>query len=244
MLEHVILLILDNRKIGGVCLEESLHNGHRQRLKKRFLQEGLQNFEDHEILQLILFYAIPMKDTNELAHLLLEKYGSISKVVEADPKDLVKIDGISEHSAILLNILPQFYIRYKTDRGKERICLDSLKKAGEFIRNLYYGISYEIVYILCLDVQHNLIHYEILHEGTIDEASIYPRLVVESALRHKAHSIILSHNHPGGTLDISKADIDATKRIISALSPIEIDVMDHIIITGDRYISFAEQGVL
>lgn len=225
-------------------MEESLHNGHRQRLKKRFLHEGLQNFEDHEILQLILFYAIPMKDTNELAYLLLDKYGSLSKVVEADPKDLVKIDGISEHSAILLNILPQFYIRYKTDRGKEKICLDTSKKSGEFIGNLYYGISYEVVYILCLDVQHNLIHYEILHEGTIDEALIYPRLVVESALRHKAHSIILSHNHPGGTFDISEADIAATNKISSALRTIDIDVMDHIIITGDKYISFTEQGLL
>lgn len=225
-------------------MKESLHDGHRKRLKKRFLDEGLKNFEDHEILQLILFYAIPIKDTNELAHILIDKYGSLSKVIEADPKDLVRIDGISEHSAILLNLLPQFYIRYKTDRGKEKTCLDSSKKAGEFIRNLYYGISYEVVYILCLDAQYNLIHYEILHEGTIDEALIYPRLAVESALRHKALSIILSHNHPGGTPVISQADIAATKKISNALNAIDIEIMDHVIIAGDRYISFKEQGVL
>ena len=230
--------------LGGIHLKESLHNGHRQRLKNRFLQEGLHNFEEHEILQLILFYAIPYKDTNELAHQLINKYGSLSKVVEADPKDLIKINGISEHSAILLNLLPHFIRRYMADRGKEKLSLDSSKKAGEFACNLYYGISYEVFYVICLDIQHNLLHYEIVHEGTIDEAPIYPRLIVESALRHKAHSIILSHNHPGGTLDVSQADINATKKIKSALAPIEIEVMDHIIIADNRYISFTEQRII
>lgn len=225
-------------------MQEPLHTGHRQRLKNRFLLEGLQNFEDHEVLQLILFYSIPYKDTNELAHQLINTFGSLSKVVEANPKDLEKVIGISEHSAILLSLLPHFFRKYMADRGKEKLSLDSSKKAGEFACGLYYGISYEVFYVVCLDAQHNLLHYEIVHEGTIDEAPIYPRLIVESALRHKAHSVILSHNHPGGTLNISEPDINATKRIISALAPIEIDVIDHIIIAGNRYISFSEQKII
>lgn len=223
---------------------ESLHNGHRQRLKNRFLNEGLHNFEDHEILQLILFYAIPLKDTNELAHLLINKFGSLSRVVEADFKDLVNLDGISEHSAILLSMLPQFFRRYTADRRKERISIDSSKKAGDFACNLYYGIKYEVFYVICLDSKNKLLHYEIIHEGTINEAPIYPRLIVESALRHKAHSVILSHNHPGGTLEASQADIDATNKIISALKPIEIEVVDHIIVGGDKYTSFREQRII
>lgn len=225
-------------------MKESLHLGHRQRLKNRFLQEGLQNFEDHEVLQLMLFYAIPYKDTNELAHQLINKFGSLSKVVEANPKDLEKVSGISEHSAILLSIIPHFFRKYMADRQKKKLNLDSSKKAGEFACSLYYGISYEVFYVICLDAQHNLLHYEIVHEGTIDEAPIYPRLIVESALRHKAHSVILSHNHPGGTSNISEADINATKRIISALAPIEIDVIDHIISVGNSYISFREQKII
>ncbi|KOA18071.1 hypothetical protein CLHOM_35840 [Clostridium homopropionicum DSM 5847] len=225
-------------------MKKSLHNGHRQRLKNRFLQEGLQSFEDHEVLQLILFYAIPYKDTNEIAHKLINKFGSLSKVVEANPKDLEKISGISEHSSILISLFPHFIRKYMADRGKEKLSLDSSKKAGEFACSLYYGISYEVFYVICLDAQHNLLHYEIVHEGTIDEAPIYPRLIVESALRHKAHSIILSHNHPGETMNISESDINATKRIISALAPIEIDVIDHIIIAGNRYISFSEQKII
>lgn len=230
--------------IGGFMIRQSMYSGHRQRLKNRFLHEGLHNFEDHEVLELLLFYAIPCKDTNELAHELINRYGSLSKVIEADPKDLERVIGISEHSAILISLLPHFFRKYMADREKEKLSLDTSKKAGEFACRLYYGISYEVFYVICLDAKHKLIHYEIVHKGTIDEAPIYPRLIVESALRHKAHSVILSHNHPGGTTDISEADINATKKIISALNPIEIEVVDHIVVVENEYISFSEKNLL
>jgi len=221
-----------------------MHEGHRSRLKKRFLQEGLDAFEDHQILELLLFYAIPRKDTNELAHFLIKKYGSLSGVLEADPKDLAKTPGLGENSAILLALIPSLARIYLKDRWGTKPTLDSTAKAGEYVLTLFAGRTYEVFYVICLDSQHNLIYPALVHEGTIDQAPVYPRVIVETALRHKAHSIILAHNHPGGSPIPSPQDIEVTKRIQAALEQISISVLDHIIAAGEQYVSCAEKGLI
>ncbi|MGI6120564.1 MAG: RadC family protein [Desulfosporosinus sp.] len=221
-----------------------MHEGHRSRLKNRFLEEGLDGFEDHQILELLLFYAIPRKDINELAHSLINKYGSLSGVLEADHKDLAKTPGLGVNSAILLTLIPSLARIYLKDRWGTRPILDSTVKAGKYALTLFAGRTYEVFYVICLDAQHKVIHPALVFEGTIDQAPVYPRLIVETALRHKAHSVILAHNHPGGSSTPSPQDVEVTKIIKAALEQISITVLDHIIAAGEKYASCAERGLL
>lgn len=221
-----------------------MHNGHRKRFKNRFLEEGLDNFADHQVLELLLFFSIPFKDTNEIAHNLIKKYGSLSGVFEADPKDLATTQGVGDNSAALLSLIPSITRRYFKDRWGERPLLNSTSKAGEYIVSLCAGRTYEVFYVICLDAQCQVIYPALAHEGTINQAPIYPRIIVETALRHKAHSVILAHNHPGGSTDPSRQDIEATQNIKNALNSISISVVDHIIASGSNFTSFAEKGII
>lgn len=221
-----------------------MHSGHRKRLKKRFLEEGLDSFEPHQVLELILFFSIPRKDTNETAHKLLERFGSLSGVFEAGVKELTDVEGIGENSAFLISMIPQLSRRYLNDRWRDKPELNSSSKAGDYAVSLFAGRTYEVFYVICLDAQNRVNHAALVHEGTINEAPVYPRIIVETALRHKANSVILAHNHPGGSLNPSRGDIEATKVIKNALEAISIKVIDHIIVCGWEYVSFAERGLL
>lgn len=223
---------------------ENLHRGHRKRVKERYLKEGLDSFEDHQVLELLLFYAIPMKDTNELAHRMIKEFGSLAMLFEAHPHEIARRCGVTENIAILISLIPSLSRRYFQARWGDKPVLNSSQKAGEYSVGLFAGRTYEVFYILCLDTQNRVIHAALVHEGTINEAPVYPRIIVETALRYQAHSVILAHNHPGGSLNPSKADLDVTERIKAALNPIDIKVIDHIVVAGDRYISFAERGLI
>ncbi|MGI6225473.1 MAG: RadC family protein [Peptococcales bacterium] len=223
---------------------ENLHKGHRKRVKERYLQEGLDSFADHQVLEMLLFYAIPMKDTNELAHRMIKEFGSLALLFEASPEEIAKRCKVTENIAILVSLIPSLSRRYFRGKWGEKPVLNSSQKAGEYALTLFTGRTYEVFYIICLDTQNRVIHAALVHEGTINEAPVYPRLIVETALRHQAHSVILAHNHPGGSLNPSRADIDVTHKIKTALSPIDIKVIDHILVAGDKYMSFAERGLV
>ena len=221
-----------------------LHEGHRQRVKQRYLAEGLDSFEDHEVLEMLLFYSVPMRDTNELAHKMIKEFGSLATLFEADPKDICRRCGVSENTAILLSLIPSLSRRYFKGKWGEKPVLNSSSKAGQYAVSLFVGRTYEAFYLICLDAQNRVNYAALVHEGTINEAPVYPRVIVEAALRHQANSVILAHNHPGGSLQPSQADIEVTKRISTALGAISISVVDHIIVAGDKYMSFAEKGLL
>lgn len=225
-------------------MEKKLHEGHRQRVKTRYLAEGLDAFEDHQILEMLLFYCIPMKDTNELAHKMIQEFGSLAGLLEADHKDVCRRCGVSENTAILVSLIPSLARRYFKGKWGDKPILNSSTKAGEYAMSLFTGRTYEAFFIICLDSQNRVNYAALVHEGTINEAPVYPRLIVEAALRHQANSIILAHNHPGGSLRPSNADIDVTKKISTAVEAISIKVVDHIIVAGDKYYSFAEKGLL
>ncbi|MCG2730963.1 MAG: DNA repair protein RadC, partial [Acetobacterium sp.] len=194
-------------------MDKNPHKGHRQRVKNRVINEGIDSFEDHQILELLLFYCIPMKDTNELAHRLIKHYGSLSGVFDADPKDLCDQIGITENTAVLLSLIPALARRYQQGKFREKAVLNSTTKAGEYTMVLFTGRLNEAFYVICLDSQNKVNQATLLHEGTINEAPVYPRLIVETALRHQAASIILAHNHPGGSRKPSQADLDVTRKI-------------------------------
>jgi len=223
---------------------ENLHKGHRKRVKERYLKEGLDCFQDHQVLELLLFYVIPMKDTNELAHLMIKEFGTLALLFEAHPQEIAQRCGVTENIATLVSLIPSLSRRYFKAKWGDKPVLDSSQKAGEYTVTLFTGRTYEVFYLICLDTQNRVIHAVMVHEGTINEAPVYPRVIVETALRHQAHSVILAHNHPGGSLNPSRADIDVTQRIKTAFNPIDIKVIDHILVAGTKYMSFAERGLL
>ncbi|MDD2480986.1 MAG: DNA repair protein RadC [Lutispora sp.] len=225
-------------------MDKNLHAGHRQRVKNRYLSEGLDSFNDHQILEILLFYCIPMKDTNELAHKMINEFGTLAGLFEADTKDISRRCGVTENTAILVSMIPSLARRYFKGKWGDKPLLNSSTKAGEYAVSLFAGRTYEAFFLICLDAQNRVNYAALVHEGTINEAPIYPRMIVETALRHQANSVILAHNHPGGSMQPSKADIEVTKKITAALGAISISVMDHIIVAGDKYYSFAEQDLM
>lgn len=225
-------------------MDKNLHAGHRQRVKDRYLLEGLDSFTDHQVLELLLFYCMPMKDTNELAHKMINEFGTLAGLFEANTKDISRRCGVSENTAILVSMIPSLARRYFKGKWGDKPVLSSSSKAGEYAVSLFAGRTYEAFFVICLDAQNKVNYAALVHEGTINEAPVYPRMIVETALRHQANSVILAHNHPGGSTQPSKADIEVTKKIVVALSAISISVIDHIIAAGDKYTSFAEQGLI
>lgn len=221
-----------------------MHAGHRNRVRNRFISEGLDTFEDHQVLELLLYYCIPRRDTNELAHRMIKEFGSLAGLFEAEPKDIEKRCGVSENTAILISMIPSLARRYFKVKWGDKPQLSSSTKAGEYTTSLFAGRTYEAFYVICLDAQNRVNHADLVQEGTLTEAPVYPRLVVETVLRHRACNIILAHNHPGGSLQPSKADIEITDRIEKALEAISVRVVDHIIVAGDKYFSFKENGLL
>lgn len=224
--------------------DHSVHEGHRRRMKQRFQEEGLDSFADHQILEMLLFFTVPRRDTNQTAHLLLAAFGSLAGVLEAEAHDLAKVDGVGESTALLLTLLPHLTRRYLQDRWGERPILDSTTRAGNYVVDLLSGRTYEVFYVICLDSQCGVINAVLLFQGTINQAPVYPRMVVETALRHKAHSVILAHNHPGGSANPSNQDVEVTKNLRRALNGVQIEVHDHVISAGMCFFSFAEKGIL
>lgn len=225
-------------------MTQNLHAGHRQRVKRRYLSEGLDSFADHEVLEMLLFYAIPMKDTNPLAHKLLNEFGSLANLFEADPKDIERRCGINEHASLLISLISALTRRYLQEKQGNHPLLTGSTQAGEYAASLFVGQTYEAFYLICLNSQNRVNYASLVQKGTINEAPVYPRIIVETALRHQANAVIFAHNHPGGSLQPSIADRKITEQLIRALQPISISVVDHIIVAGEKYYSFAEHHLL
>ena len=224
----------------------SPHSGHRERIRKRFREEGLEHFEDHQVLELLLFYAIPRGDTNILAHELLRQFGSLSAVLNAPIGELVKVPGIGEQAALFLTLMPQLVRRYQKDlslRESREPVLNSVETVSAYVRSLMLGRPEEAFYVLCLDVRCRLLKAVLISEGTSRETAVHPSKVAEAALRHRASGVIFVHNHPAGSLSPSSQDRQLTRRLIQALGPLSIRVLDHLILAGERVYSFAEQGI-
>ena len=225
--------------------KQELHKGHRERLRERFFREGLDNFEDHQVLELLLFQAIPRSDTNPVAHRLIQRFGSLSAVLEADSKDLAAVEGVGAKAAAFLSMIPQVTRRYFLDRIKHtRKPLNTSEAAAEYLVPLMAGRSEEVFYVICLDSQLRVLYPSLISEGTVKDAFVHPRHVVEAAVRHKAASVVLAHNHPAGSVRPSNHDHNITKRLVQALGGIDIKVVDHVIVAGEQFYSFAREGTM
>ncbi|MEF9989751.1 MAG: DNA repair protein RadC [Christensenellaceae bacterium] len=218
----------------------TIHINHRERLRKRFTAEGLDSFEEHEALELLLFYALPQKDTNPIAHELLNQFGSLANVFDAEISDLISVDGIGEYSATLLHLVFEMSRKYWISRKKPDFKITSIASAAEYANVLLRGKSFENFYVICLDAQFHVKHTELLSRGTSTQAPVYIRHITESVIRSGTEKVLIAHNHPGGNAHPSKQDIDVTTKILQAMNALDIEFIDHIIVSDDDYFSFAE----
>ncbi len=221
-----------------------MHEGHRQRLINRFGSEGFESFAEHEILEFLLFFALPRVDTNPIAHRLIKKFGSLSGVLEADPKDLEQISGIGKKASAFLSVFPHAFRAYEQSKLGKKPTIISIKDACEFARSLLFGKPFEQFYMIWLNTQNRVIHYERLSEGSVCESPVYLGKIAAAALRHHAVKCVIAHNHPGGSVSPSSADIRTTQDILSTLHTLGIDLLDHIIICDNEAFSFQADSLI
>ena len=222
--------------------DTSIHTGHRARLKAQFLQSGLDALTDIQVLELLLFYANPRRDTNPIAHRLLNQFGSLSAVLDAPPELLEKVNGVGENAALLLHLVPCVCRRYLIDRASYEQVLDSTEKAGAFLVPYFFGARDEMVYLLCLDAKCKVLDCRMLSVGGINTASVSVRKIVEAALACNATSVVLAHNHTSGIALPSREDEATTRQIRTALDAVGILLADHIIVADDDFVSMADSG--
>ena len=223
----------------------SEHQGHRERMRERFERDsGMESFAPHEALELLLTYAIPRKDTNPIAHRLIDHFGSLHAVLEAPADELTAVPEIGQRAAQLIHMLLPLFRLYENDRLRQRQTLDSYRLVRDYCSSLYRGVTVEKFYLLSLDNRLKLLDARVIAEGTLDEVPVYPREVVATLLRQNAAGAVISHNHPGQTCTPSEADIALTRRLRRVLSEIGITLHDHVIIGTDGTYSFAQSGML
>lgn len=220
--------------------EKFIHEGHRQRLKDRFLAYGIDSFTDIQALELLLFYSIPRRDTNPIAHKLLDHFGGLYQVMEAPVEELEKVAGISKNSAALIQLVRELGRKYQVDRAQQVSILSTTDEIGKYLLPFFYGRKLETVFLLCMDAKCKVITCKEIGEGGINESFISPRKVAEVALGVGATTVVLAHNHPSGLAIPSPADIEVTRRIGQTLKAMDIYLVDHIIVADGDFVSVAQ----
>ncbi len=219
----------------------NLNAGHRERMRQRYIANGLNGFQPHEVLELLLFYAKPRCDTNKIAHELIHRFHTIAGVMNADIQELCEIDGIGMNTAIFLRLFPDVFKAYQMSKNSNKINFERKKDLKAYLANLYIGSVKEQAYVLCFDANGQMICVEPVGRGTSTTSSLEIRSIVEIALRNRSDSIVLVHNHPDGNSNPSSADVFSTNSLIKALNLLKIELLDHFIV-GNRVTSMREIG--
>jgi DNA repair protein RadC len=221
----------------------AMHDGHRQRLKARFRTEGLDNFDEVQVLELLLFYCIPRIDTNPLAHRLLDRFGSLAQVLEAPASELERVEGMGSNAATFLSLTTAVGRYYLVNRSGQNTILNTTEKCGQYLISHFYGRRNETVFLLCLDAKCKLLCCREIGEGSVNSAGIPVRRIVETALAANATSVVLAHNHPSGLAFPSNEDVVTTRRVATALDTVGVFMADHIIVAEDDFVSLAQSGL-
>ncbi len=222
-------------------MAESLHEGHRDRVRNKFLANGgfPKGTPEHEMLELVLFYSIPRKDTNEIAHNLIKTFGSLSGVFKASAEELMSVKGISKNSAVLIKLIIELARQYNSDIKSVASTFSSTEEIGTYLLGRYAGVTEEVMTLLSLDGKGKIISYDEVLKGDISRVGVSTRKIIEILLRTKATSVIMVHNHPSGLALPSDADLSATATVKNALSHIGVTLLDHIIIAEGDFVSLA-----
>lgn len=216
----------------------NVHAGHRERLKKRFLSEGLGTFETHNVLELLLFYSNPQKDVNGLAHELINRFGSLGNVFDAEYEELITLNGVKDHTATLLKLIPalsQIYYdeMFSAGQSRSKFDIDSIK---EHLIRLFAGKKNEEVYLLTFDSDDSLKNTIFLQRGSLSYTAVETRNLVQTALRAGYEKIALAHNHPDGSAFPSMEDIETSERLKRGLDFCGLKLCEHFIVAGNQCI--------
>lgn len=223
---------------GGIMAYKHDHGGHRDRMREKYLKYGLDVFEPHEVLEIMLFYAIPRVDTNALAHRLIEKFGSLSAVLDADVNQLMDA-GLTKNAAVFLNMLPEFSRVYNENKTSKRKVL-TRDMLGEYFQNKFIGRKDEYIIALFLDAKGRELSCTVVSTGSFSSATVPFEKIINMALACKAKAVAIAHNHPSGSVLPSEKDIDITFLLSEKLETMGIKLLDHIIIAGDEYLSVGD----
>ena len=219
--------------------------GHRKRLRERYVKNGYEALQDYEIIELLLTFVKQRVDTKPLAKQLIKKYGTIEEILKADIKDLKEIEGVGDITAVFLNFIGDIAAcSFKDKAEKEKISFRNKNQLISYLRNDIGFSKNEEFKVLFLNSVNEIIETEILFTGTIDKSAVYPRKILERALYHNARSIVFVHNHPSGTVSPSEKDIELTEEMKKFFKIVDINVLDHIIITKNSHFSFLEEGII
>ena len=221
-----------------------MHEGHRQRMREQLKTSGMDSLSDVQVLEVLLYYAISRADTNILAHRLLERFGSLSGVLEAPVEELKKVEGVGESAANLIHLMFQLERRHLMDRADGIKILNTTGKCGKYLVPRFHGEKEEVVYLLCLDAKCAVLDCVPVHRGGVNVADVSVRKIVKAALDVGATSVVLAHNHPSGLALPSPEDVQTTRQVRSALEAVGVALADHIIVADDDFVSFMDDGLL
>ncbi len=216
------------------------HTGHRERMKAEFLARGLEGWPDHRVLELLLFYTIPQGDVNDLAHELVERFGSLAGVLDASVEELKKVKGVGDHTAVFLRMLPAVLGRYQGARTRLSAIINSPEEAYAWLEPYFFGARNEMVYVLCLDGKRQVLGVRKVAEGSIELAEVNTRRIAEEAIGLRAAQIYVAHNHVSNLAIPSQADWLTTDTLRSALRPIGIELIDHLVFVDGDMVSLKD----
>ncbi len=221
-----------------------MHEGHRQRMRERFMTESIDDFQPHEVLEMMLYAVKPRGDVNPLAHRLLATFGTLRGVLDAQVEQLLQVEGIGEETAYFIAMMVPLFRRYEGCLCEKGVRFAHMREVAQYCQRLLTGLRSENLYIICLNAQMRVISSVLLTEGSLSEVQAYPRAVVETALKCNAHSVVLCHNHPGGNCHPSQKDLLVTQNIRQALSALGIRLLDHLVVADTGTYSMVQHGDL
>lgn len=222
----------------------ALHDGHRERLRDCFRKDGLAGFDAIRALELLLQFAIPRRDVNPIAHALLDRFGCLQEVFDASEQELLQVEGVGPSAAVLIRLIPQLARKSAVDRAAELRTVASTADVRDYLMPHFLYQRDELALMLCLDSQMRVIKCVELSRGVVNSVSIDVRRVLETALKHRASSVILAHNHPDAPACNSREDDIATRQVNQALGTVGIRLRDHLIFSRDEVFSYRETGML
>lgn len=224
---------------------ENVHLGHRMRMREKLLNGNPESFAEHELIEILLYYSIPRKNTNELAHRLQDEFGGISNILNADEDHLRSVDGIGDATVAMVKFIRECVFKYINEANSISNVQLTPANIGTYIKNLFFGQTREMLYAILLDKDCIVKKVKKISVGTVNSTPLYPREIVQFAVNEKYPYLVLAHNHPNGNPKPSQTDIEITKTVEMALSFIEVRLVDHVIVSGEKVTSIAKQiGIL
>ncbi len=224
-------------------MAKGIHDEHRKRVREEILKNGIgEGMPLHKLIEALLFYSIPRKDTNETAHNLKNRFGSLSGILEADAHELNEVDGIGDNTVVLFRLITEITKRYYLEKSPRFTKFKDTEQLYQFLKLKYIGYNKEMFSVLSFNSAGELIAFDFLGAGDVAAVGISARMVVEKAIKNNAVCVMIVHNHPSGNALPSREDIKTTELISNAMKSVGIPLMDHIIICSDDYVSLAQSA--